>query len=286
MSTSDKNGKKTPFDKTPGNGLVGAFTIAPLVAKDQVVEFIRNRILEGQYTAGQYLSESILQKHLREAELDLSRVPIREALVALRAEKLVEIVPKRGTFICKITPEVLKEILRARLILEQHVVRELALNPEISLQEAQDINRAIMALARGAYSDEARFKFTRLDSDFHGTLSNLAGFGTTFTELLRTLHNRSRLVVFPRDKSLYAPRIAKTAQEHQAILNALRPQQPATRKAERIANARRAEAAMRRHLRNALGRWELSIADKDRIGQDLAEMFHTHYCSFDRRVGS
>src|SRR5437868_4742996 len=92
------------------------------VAKDQVLEFIRNRILEGQYKAGQYLSESILQKHLLEANLDFSRVPIREALVALRAEKLVEIVPKRGTFICKVTPDVLKEILRSRWIIEQHVV--------------------------------------------------------------------------------------------------------------------------------------------------------------------
>ncbi len=44
--------------------------LGPFIAQDQVLEFIRNRILEGQYQAGQYLSESILQKHPLEANLD------------------------------------------------------------------------------------------------------------------------------------------------------------------------------------------------------------------------
>src|SRR5581483_10798392 len=132
------------------------------------------------------------------------------------AEKLVEIVPKRGTFICKVTPDVLKEILRARVIIEQHVVRELALNPDINLDEAAEINREIKALTETDYSEEVRFRFNRLDSDFHCTLSTLAGFGTTFTELLRTMRNRFRLILFPRDRSLHASISAKVVNEHQA----------------------------------------------------------------------
>jgi DNA-binding GntR family transcriptional regulator len=260
--------------------------LGPFIAKDQVLEFIRNRILEGQYKAGQYLSESILQTHLLEANLDFSRVPIREALVALRAEKLVEIVPKRGTFICKVTPDVLKEILRARWIIEQHVARELALNPDIDLHEAQALNDEIALLSQGDYSDEARFKFDRLDREFHCTLCALAGFGTTFTELLRTMRNRFRLILFPRDRSLHAGISATVVREHQAILNAIRPRKRTARTTDLAANARRAEAAVRKHLRNALTRWELSLPDKDRIRRDLPDLFGTHNCSLDHRTGS
>ncbi len=280
MVNGTGNGKGSVLDGLPPSiGLDGAL-LGP-VAKDRVLEFIRNRILEGQYRAGQYLSESILQKHLLEADLDFSRVPIREALVALRAEKLVEIVPKRGTFICKVTPDVLKEILRARWIIEQHVVRELALNPEINLQEAEDLNREIRSLISADASDETRFRFDRLDREFHCTLSTLAGFGTTFSELLGTMRNRFRLILFPEDRSLYAPISAKVVREHQAILTALRPRRPPGNKAARIDNARQAEAAVRRHLRNALRRWQLSVFDKDRIERELADTFRRHHCSAD-----
>lgn len=257
----------------------------PPVAKDQVLDFIRNRILDGEYKAGQYLSESILRKHLAEGGLDFSRVPIREALVGLRAEKLVEIVPKRGTFICKVTPDVLKEILRARLIIEQHVVRELALNPGVDLTEAQELNREIQALTRGDYSDKTRSQFNRLDGAFHCTLSTLAGFGTTFTEVLQTMRNRFRLILFPRDRSLHASISDRVVREHQAILNAVRPRRRAAQD-DPVANARRAEAAVRKHLRNALARWELSLSDKDRIWRDLADLFDTHSCSFEQRAGA
>src|SRR5438270_5382955 len=115
----------------PNSSRNGAFK--DFIAKDKIAEFIRTRILEGRYKAGHYLSETMLQGHLREANLDFSRVPIREALGALEAEKLVEIVPSRGTFVCDMTRETIEEILQARLIIEQHVARQLALRPHINL---------------------------------------------------------------------------------------------------------------------------------------------------------
>src|SRR5438552_3963373 len=119
----------------PNSSRNGAFK--DFIAKDKIAEFIRTRILEGRYKAGHYLSETMLQGHLREANLDFSRVPIREALGALEVEKLVEIVPNRGTFICDMGRETIEEILQARLIIEQHVARQLALHPHTDLREAE-----------------------------------------------------------------------------------------------------------------------------------------------------
>ena len=67
------------------------------------------------------------------------------------------------------------------------------------------------------------------------------------------------------------------------IFSDIKVRQPA--KDDLVANARLAEAAVRKHLRNALARWELSLSDKDRIGRDLADLFDTHSCSFEHRAG-
>jgi DNA-binding GntR family transcriptional regulator len=271
------NGKGGSHARTAGNGAanVPVAMMGQLVAKDQVVEFIRNRILAGHYKAGQYLSESILQRHMLESNLDFSRVPIREALVSLRAEKLVEIVPKRGTFISRTTPAEVKEILRARLVIEQYVARELALNPDLSLREAEEINREIKSIAKEDGSSEVRLAFTRLDGEFHNALSNIAGFGSTFSEQLQMMRNRIRLFLFPRDRSLHARMAAKAALEHQTILRAIRPHKRPRSQEELAANARRAERAVCSHLRNALQRWELPVEDKTRIRLDLPDIFGT-----------
>src|SRR5205809_429548 len=111
MLSADGTGSRVNVDLNRHNGATRRPYPASKtrVAKDKIAEFIRTRILEGEYQAGHYLSESMLQKHLRAANLDFSRVPIREALAALEAEKLVEIVPSRGTFVCEMTPETIEE---------------------------------------------------------------------------------------------------------------------------------------------------------------------------------
>lgn len=253
-----------------------------VVAKDKIAEFIRTRILEGDYKAGHYLSESMLQRHLREANLDFSRVPIREALGALQAEKLVEIVPSRGTFVCELTRETIEEILQARLIIEQHVARQLALHPRINLRDAEDLNRAMRQITRRQSSEKLRFEFMRLDGEFHCTLSTLAGFETTFTDLLRTTRNRFRLITFPSDPALHQPYSAGAVREHAAILKALRPRNGGESWSELTANARRAEAAVRRHLQNSLKRWNIPILDKERIQKELPALFRAQYCSLDQ----
>ncbi len=251
------------------------------IAKDKIADFIRNRILEGHYTAGHYLSETMLQAHLREADLDFSRVPIREALGALEAEKLVEIVPNRGTFVCEMTPEAIEEILQARLIIEQHMVRQLALRPEINLAGAEELNREMRRLTLQTTSDELRFQFMRLDEEFHCLLSTLAGFATTFTELLRSTRNRFRLISFPSDSTLDRPYSSGAVREHAAILKALRPRNGSHTEADLVANACRAENAVRRHLQNSLKRWSIPVLDKARIQKELPELFRVQYCSLD-----
>ncbi len=288
MASSNGAGRRISATARQNNGALRARDAGakPVVAKDQIAEFIRTRILEGTYSAGNYLSESMLQRHLREANLDFSRVPIREALGALEAEKLVEIVPSRGTFVCEMTPETIEEMFQCRLIVEQHVARQLALHPRINLREADELNRAMRQITRKETSAELRFEFMRLDSEFHCLLSTLAGFKTTFTELLRTTRNRFRLITFPSDTSLAQPYSASAVREHAALLNALRPRNRDETWAALIANARRAELAVRRHIQNSLKRLNMPDLDKQRLQLGLPGLFQTQFCSLDHDAGS
>lgn len=257
-----------------------------IAAKDRIAEFIRTRVLEGYYQAGHYLSETTLQRDLHEAQLEFSRVPIREALRALEAEKLVDIVPNRGTFICDMGPEAIEEILQTRLIIEQHVARTLALHPRTNLAEAERLNRAMRQITLQETSPQRRFEFIRLDGEFHCTLSTLAGFESTFTELLRTTRNRFRLITFPGDPSLDRPYSTAAVREHQAILKALRPRNRGESWGDLMGNARQAEAAVRRHLQNSLKRWNIPVLDKQRIQKELPGLFRIQYCSLDHDADS
>lgn len=61
---------------------------------DKVRESIRGKILAGELESGAHLSELKLSK-----EFSVSRTPIREALCALAADGLIEMVPHRGAFV-------------------------------------------------------------------------------------------------------------------------------------------------------------------------------------------
>ena len=61
---------------------------------EQVRETLRGRIVSGDLTGGAHLSELKLSK-----EFNVSRTPIREALCALAADGLIEMVPHRGAFV-------------------------------------------------------------------------------------------------------------------------------------------------------------------------------------------
>lgn len=59
-------------------------------------------------------------------EARLSRTPVREALLRLADEKLIEIVPKSGTMVSRIPAEILPEIIVARAALEAVTVKAAA----------------------------------------------------------------------------------------------------------------------------------------------------------------
>lgn len=84
-------------------------------------ELIRAAILDGRLEPGQRLKEEELAR-----ELGISRTPVREALLFLQAEGLVESVPNRGATVRSYEPEEIEDMYQLRALLEGHAAHRAA----------------------------------------------------------------------------------------------------------------------------------------------------------------
>ncbi len=87
-----------------------ARNISPVV---KAYSALLNRILSGKLKSGEKLREEKLCR-----ELDVSRTPLREALVRLAQDGLVEKVPRYGCQVRTFSPVEIKELFECRTILE------------------------------------------------------------------------------------------------------------------------------------------------------------------------
>jgi DNA-binding GntR family transcriptional regulator len=78
-----------------------------------VQDRIRDAILNGDLAAGSRIDQAQLA-----ADLNVSLVPVREALKKLEAEGFVQIVPRRGAFVTQTSLDDMEELYMARTILE------------------------------------------------------------------------------------------------------------------------------------------------------------------------
>ncbi len=91
---------------------------APALSKGEIADRIRRRITSGQMALGARIGDKQLAR-----ELDVSRTPVREALLQLQSEGLVEIRPQSGTFVFDLTVRDIHDICATRAILETGAIR-------------------------------------------------------------------------------------------------------------------------------------------------------------------
>ena len=100
-----------------------------------VVEILREQIINGEIKAGQALRQAALAE-----ELNVSRIPVREALLQLEAEGLVSFEPHRGATATDLSSDQIDELFELRAMLEADLLAYSIPNiSEESLEEATDI---------------------------------------------------------------------------------------------------------------------------------------------------
>lgn len=139
----------------------------PKSLTELVKEHIRTRITNGELMLGEALSENVLA-----AQLGISKTPVREALLQLKLEGLVDIQPQRGSFVFSMAPEEAAEMCQYRVILESAALRDALNNDEAGLVAALDTNVRKMAKAI-AEGDMPAYR--RLDTEYHRHILARAG---------------------------------------------------------------------------------------------------------------
>jgi GntR family transcriptional regulator, rspAB operon transcriptional repressor len=132
----------------------------------QVHSRIKRAILTLELPPNEALSEKELS-----LKLGVSRTPVREALIKLADEGLVDIFPQRGTYV---SPIRLAEVMEAQFIreaLEIAVVRRVADTADAAFAARLDELMRLQKLAVDARQFE---EFMALDDQFHHAFSDMA----------------------------------------------------------------------------------------------------------------
>jgi DNA-binding GntR family transcriptional regulator len=132
--------------------LSGDERVSPLQVKDRVYERLREALIDQVFAPGEPLREATLTELY-----GVSKTPIREALVRLQQDGLVEIAAYRGARASSYTSADLAEIFEAREILEVECVRRAAEAPgdETAGRLAATVARAQAAVGRDELADAA-----------------------------------------------------------------------------------------------------------------------------------
>ena len=83
-----------------------------------VVEAIREKILSGEIKAGEALRQAALAEYL-----NVSRIPVREALLQLEAEGLVNFEAHKGATASEVSSKQVDEIFELRALLEAELLK-------------------------------------------------------------------------------------------------------------------------------------------------------------------
>jgi len=126
---------------------------------DQIVEFLTDAIIEGRLEDGQRLVENDLQR-----KFGVSRGPIREAFRVLDKNGLVQIIPRKGTFIKKISQKDIEEIFPILAYLESLAARTAI--PHVTTVDIENMELALTRMVEASTTKDFRF-YLRNHFDFH-----------------------------------------------------------------------------------------------------------------------
>ncbi|MEZ0365062.1 GntR family transcriptional regulator [Mycobacterium sp. pUA109] len=175
---------------------------------EDVARFVRKRIFNGSYPAGEYVRLDQLA-----AELGISVTPVREALFGLRAEGLLEQQPHRGFVVLPVTGRDIVDVSDV----QAHIGGELAARAAANISAAQvrDLE-AIQHQLEDAYARDDEERAVRLNHEFHRAI-NVAADSPKLAQLMSQITRYAPESVFPT----VAGWPAKSTKHHRRLLAAL-----------------------------------------------------------------
>lgn len=205
-------------------------------AADRAYAHVKAAILARRYPPRELLTEGELA-----ATVGVSRTPVREALLRLQAEALVQLLPKRGALVLAVTAEEAADVMETRRLVEAFAVRKAVTGARNELVAELDEQLAQM---RAAMKQRDAGAYVSADRDFHERIVAATG-NEIIVSLYRSLRDKQLRMgavnLLDEGGHVVDPmRMRATITEHEAIRDAIA-----------AGTVRAAEAAVTAHLEHA-----------------------------------
>lgn len=157
--------------------------------KDYAYRVLKDNIMTLNLKPGELLSEADLSE-----KLGISRTPIREVLMRLKNEHLIEVKPQTGTYISLIDANLIEEAMFMRYTLEKEVLKTVSNNINDNL--LMELEKNLFAQKLIANRDDSAIEFHKLDKKFHQLLFEGSNKKNIWNSILNisTHYNRMRLL--------------------------------------------------------------------------------------------
>ncbi|MFG2648470.1 GntR family transcriptional regulator [Streptomyces sp. NPDC048436] len=201
--------------------------------RERVADALRAALIAGELRAGEVYSAPTLA-----VRFGVSATPVREAMLDLAKEGLVDTVPNKGFRVTAVSEKQLDEYKHIRALIEIPTTAELATSADpVALEALRPVAREIVTAA----SAGDLIAYVEADIRFHLGLLALSG-NDHLVEVVGDLRKRSRL--YGLQALVDAGRLEASAEEHLELLDALLARDESA-----------VRAVMTRHLGHVRGLW-------------------------------
>ena len=172
---------------------------------------IKYKIIHFDYIPGQKISEKTISQ-----ELDLGRTPVREAIIRIEREGLIEVIPQSGTYITRVDMADAKDARFVRSHIEPSIMVDAAIKMTPEAKQALEDN--LRSQDKTAMNNEPD-NFFDLDQDFHHEFYKVVNKDTVWNwlQINNTQLNRFRRLRLKESELNWSTLL----DQHQQIYNAV-----------------------------------------------------------------
>lgn len=189
--------------------------LAPLVAKslvNQVVDAVVEAAAKGIFLPGDRIVEAELAR-----SLNVSRIPVREALRLLESQGVVVSERYRGMSLMSVDIDRLEKILKVRLALEKLAGAEVMAKLKSDPTTLAPLEKVLAEMHEAGKADDG-FRVASLDTEFHQVLCRLSGNEV----LVNSFEPLSRQLTIIFGLSTMKKGVQSIVEEHDVVLDVLR----------------------------------------------------------------
>lgn len=183
----------------------------PLTVSESVYQKLRDHLIFGYFKPGQRLAEEQLAE-----QMGVSRTPVREALLRLEQEGLIQMLPRQGAVVRRISLEEARQVYEVRALLEGLAARLTV--QHMTPQDLSAIRKALDASFEVMEQGDTRSLVIH-NNHFHDLIGDTSR-NVVLKKILNLLHTQVNLLRITL-WSTFPDRLEQTLREHERIYEAM-----------------------------------------------------------------